>query len=405
MISKPTTGDGYGMEQMVFVRRTCLYMATKLGDLLDEIVVAGGLVPYPLNGQENQPVGLEPHAGTMGLDLGLAVAVLNRELGDRLRDAGFRPDVNAQGNKRLQASTTGTPDTVALDFLIPPSDETDEGGAILHIGSDLAAIVAPSLELAFKDRNWKESSGSTPTGAWATRGFPVYDPGVFTVLKAPALGNRAENKDAYDLFYCRKPVIHMRIKSRPSDQENGPAPEGPGGNIFQLGGDSWIPEPARRKRAKMKGRGGLMPQPRPQANQRLNPRWHISIIMDMAPGRNRLRMPTRVNPLAIPSAGRPHHPRTVPQRSRESYTMTAGGPREPRSHGNGLLSWAESTTTDAWPSGPTICSPAGGRSPSTWPMTPAPVREGLSRTPDSARTGGRRPGGELRRRGKISAVR
>ena len=403
MISKPTTGDGYGMEQMVFVRRTCLYMATKLGDLLDEIVVAGGLVPYPLNGQENQPVGLEPHAGTMGL--GLAVAVLNRELGDRLRDAGFGPDVNAQGNKRLQAWTTGTPDTVTLDFLIPPSDETDEGGAILHIGSDLAAIVAPGLELAFKDRNWKESSGSTPTGAWATRGFPVYDPGVFTVLKAPALGNRAENKDAYDLFYCRKPVIHMRIKSRPSDQENGPAPEGPGGNIFQLGRDSWIPEPARRKRAKVKGRGGMMPQPRPQANRRLTPRWHISIIMDMAPGRNRLRMPTRANPLAIPSAGRPHHPRTVPQRSRESYTMTAGGPREPRSHGNGLLSWAESTTTDAWPSGPTICSPAGGRSPSTWPMTPAPVREGLSRTSDSARTGGRRPGGELRRRGKISAVR
>ena len=87
------------MEQMVFVRRTCLYMATKLGDLLDEIVVAGGLVPYLLdNGQENLPVGLEPHAGTMGLDLGLAVAVLNRELGDRLRDAGFEPDVNAQGN-------------------------------------------------------------------------------------------------------------------------------------------------------------------------------------------------------------------------------------------------------------------------------------------------------------------
>ena len=47
MISKPSSGDGYGTEQLGFVRRTCLYMATKLGDLLDEIVVVGGLVPYP----------------------------------------------------------------------------------------------------------------------------------------------------------------------------------------------------------------------------------------------------------------------------------------------------------------------------------------------------------------------
>ena len=48
MFTKPSTGHGYGIEQLVFVRRTCLYLATKLGDLLDEIVVVGGLVPYLL---------------------------------------------------------------------------------------------------------------------------------------------------------------------------------------------------------------------------------------------------------------------------------------------------------------------------------------------------------------------
>ena len=52
-------------------------MATKLGDLLDEIVVVGGLVPYLLVDQENLPSGLEPHAGTMDLDMGLALAILN----------------------------------------------------------------------------------------------------------------------------------------------------------------------------------------------------------------------------------------------------------------------------------------------------------------------------------------
>ena len=205
MTSKPSTSDGYGIEQLGFVRRTCLYMATKLGDLLDEIVVVGGLVPYLLVDQENLPSGLEPHAGTMDLDMGLTLAILNREryreLGRRLRDAGFEPEINAQGNRRLQTWTVGTPHRVTVDFLIPPTEETDEGSTLLHIESDLAAIVTPGLELAFKDRRWKELSGRIPSGAWATRTIPVCGPGAFTVLKALAFGNRAENKDAYDLFY------------------------------------------------------------------------------------------------------------------------------------------------------------------------------------------------------------
>ncbi len=75
------------------------------------------------------------------------------------------------------------------------------GGGILHIESDFAAIITPGLELAFQDRCRKELSGSTPSGASATRNVPVCGPGAFTVLKTLAFGNRAENKDAYDLFY------------------------------------------------------------------------------------------------------------------------------------------------------------------------------------------------------------
>ena len=156
---------------------------------------------------------------------------MNREryrgLGARLWDAGFELEVNAQGNKRLQARTIGTPHTVTMDFLIPPGDESDEGGAIPHIESDLAAKVtlglelafkdrcwkglpgstpaaqgafgnkrvksrpsdreswpALGLELAFKDRCWKGLPGSTPAGAWVTRIIPLCSLGVFTVLKA-----------------------------------------------------------------------------------------------------------------------------------------------------------------------------------------------------------------------------
>ncbi len=205
MLSKPSTSDGYGIEQLGLVHQTCLYMATKLGDLLDEIVVVGGLAPYLLVDQENLPLGLEPHVGTMDLDMGLALAILNheryRELGRRLRDAGFEPEVNEQGNRRLQTWTAGRPHPVTVDFLIPPVEESDKGGELRHFESDLAAIVTPGLDLAFRDRRWKEISGSLPSGAWATRNIPVCGPGAFTVLKALAFGNRTENKDAYDLFY------------------------------------------------------------------------------------------------------------------------------------------------------------------------------------------------------------
>ena len=218
MPSKPSSSDGYGGGQLGRVRQTCIPMATKLGDLLDEIVVVGGLVPYLLVDQENLPSDLEPHAGTMDLDMGLALAILNqeryRELGIRLRDAGFKPDVNDQGNRRFQSWITGGDHPVAVDFLIPPTDQTGEGGTLLHIESDLAAIVTPGLALAFEDRCRKELSGTIPSGARATRNIPVCGPGAFTVLKALAFGNRTANKDAYDLFYAWRGVGIPKVAER-----------------------------------------------------------------------------------------------------------------------------------------------------------------------------------------------
>lgn len=206
MVSKPATGDGYASDQLDLVRQTCLYIATKLGDLLDEIVVVGGLVPYLLVDQDNLPSGVEPHAGTMDLDVGLALAILDeqryREVSVRLRNAGFEPDVNSLGNQTPQRWTTASPQPVTVDFLIPPSGDTDhQADRITHIESDLAAIVTPGLELAFRDRRWIELSGRIPSSASVTRSVPVCGAAAFTVLKALAFGNRAENKDAYDLLY------------------------------------------------------------------------------------------------------------------------------------------------------------------------------------------------------------
>ncbi|MCY4623946.1 MAG: hypothetical protein OXC99_02960 [Chloroflexi bacterium] len=214
MTGKPETGAGYSSGQLVRVRETCLYMATKLGDLLDDIVIVGGLAPYLLVDQGAlpqgvEPQGVEPHAGTMDLDMGLALALMNeeryRELSARLRDAGFAPDVNAEGNSTLQRWVGGTRDPVTVDFLIPAGEGAD-GGELVHIERDLAAVETPDLELAFNDRVWKELSETVRSGAHATRSVPVCGAGAFTMLKALAFGNRAENKVAYDLFYLWRGV-------------------------------------------------------------------------------------------------------------------------------------------------------------------------------------------------------
>jgi len=61
MTAKPTTADGYPPGQVARVRATCLYLATKLGDLMPEMVVVGGLVPSLLIDQQNLPQSVTPY--------------------------------------------------------------------------------------------------------------------------------------------------------------------------------------------------------------------------------------------------------------------------------------------------------------------------------------------------------
>lgn len=205
MPDKPDTAAGYRPEQTEAVRATCLYVATKLGDLLNETVVVGGLVPSLLVDQQALPPEVPPHLGTMDLDVGLTLGILDgeryRTLTQALRRAGFEPDTNEQGQITRQRWRAEAGSSVTVDFLIPPSEEEDEGGRLRHIEEDFAAVITPGLQLAFKDRRKVRLSGRTLAGEQATRDVWVCGPGAYVVLKALAFELRGENKDAYDLFY------------------------------------------------------------------------------------------------------------------------------------------------------------------------------------------------------------
>ena len=208
MTDKPTTAAGYGRRQTELVRATCLYVATKLGDIMDEMVVVGGLVPSLLVKQEVLPHGVDAHVGTMDLDMGLTVALLEegryRTLTERLRRAEFEQDISGRGHPTRQRWRISGRERITVDFLIPPSLPDDRGGALRNIEPDFAAIIAPGLHLAFQDRERVEIAGETIFGEHATRLIWVCGPGAYVVLKSLAFRLRGENKDAYDLYYVMR---------------------------------------------------------------------------------------------------------------------------------------------------------------------------------------------------------
>lgn len=106
LADKPKYAADYPAEQIELVRSTCLYVATILGDLMDDLVVVGGLVPTLLIDPRPSDENREPHVGTMDLDVGLALALLDagryRTLSERLRAAGFEPDRNPDSRPTRQ---------------------------------------------------------------------------------------------------------------------------------------------------------------------------------------------------------------------------------------------------------------------------------------------------------------
>jgi len=206
MNSKPTTASGYAPEMVEIVRSTCLYLATKLGDLMDDIVVVGGLVPSLLIDQSNLPDNTDPHAGTMDLDLGLTFALVSEEryteVTTRLESAGFNPDTNKEGNTTRQRWCIKDPE-VTVDFLIEPEteDSTKRAGKLFDLSADWAAIIAPGLHLAFSNYKTITLDEETIMGERAKRDIRVCGAGAFAILKALAFHIRGENKDAYDLYY------------------------------------------------------------------------------------------------------------------------------------------------------------------------------------------------------------
>ena len=201
---RPVDVTGYPSGSLEVARATCLHVATLVGDLGDDVVVVGGLVPSLLCPDIELAGRHVAHPGTMDLDLGLSLAVLDQEryvaLQRRLRSARFEPDTNLEGRltrQRWRHPRGGT----TVDFLISPTSKGVAPGTLQPLTGDLAAYVTKGLSLAFRDRLRIELAGTTITGEAATRSIWVCGPAAFIALKALSFRNRGEPKDAFDLVH------------------------------------------------------------------------------------------------------------------------------------------------------------------------------------------------------------
>jgi hypothetical protein len=172
---------------------------------MDDLAVVGGLVPTLLIPPADLPAGAEAHVGTMDLDLGLDLAILDEQryagIAARLRDGGFSPDINNNGNPSRQCWKFNAEPGVKIEFLMPQINVEAKPGRLQPLENGLAAFIIYGLEIAFRNRMFVTLSGQTLFRETATRDIPVCNPGAFVLLKALAFKNRGKFKDAYDLFY------------------------------------------------------------------------------------------------------------------------------------------------------------------------------------------------------------
>ena len=150
---------------------------------------------------------IEPHPGTIDVDLGLELMVLDNrgyaDIADLLRGAGYRPEEKEEGRVRRQTWRSdpklGAP--VTIDFLIPRSACQKPDTRLQSLEADFAAVIADGLQLVERDRRKVRITGTTLRGETADRSIWVCGPASFVVLKARAIHLREKPKDAFDLNY------------------------------------------------------------------------------------------------------------------------------------------------------------------------------------------------------------
>jgi len=191
---KFSKASDYRSENTRLSESALLSLWAKLGDLQDDIVLVGGLVPRYICRPSSD--GLEPN--TLDVDFGIALAAggsMYSPLSERLGSEGF-----LWKNRRFVKKTSRG--NFIVDFLTerptPNSTTTaivDNIGVSAFFGIDRALRIFREVEI----------EGTDLDGARVRERVKVCEIGPFICLKLQAFHGRAERKDLFDVI---RSVIH-----------------------------------------------------------------------------------------------------------------------------------------------------------------------------------------------------
>ena len=167
-----------------------------LGAFRDEIVLVGGWVPdllYPDRG----------HMGSLDVDLAVSREALGRgayqTILKLMLDAGYSHQTSPT---HFLKNVEGVKRPVKVDLISGQYQGGKKAGSIQV--NELQLNTLRGLDLAFEVCQQIEIAGDMPDGTQNTVRARIVQPGAFILIKAFALGERLNEKDAYDIDFVMR---------------------------------------------------------------------------------------------------------------------------------------------------------------------------------------------------------
>lgn len=203
----PDTQSHYDPDETTTSLSALVELATALGAYREDMILAGGWVPYFLIRGNPQTA---THIGSLDIDLALNVRTIRepryQEILQILEQRGYRnrgPTSPFSFTKEV-LTAKGVATQIQVDFLASEYGGTGKQRRHQRVQGRLLAHKARGCDLAFEYFRHQEVEAPLPGGGIARTRIKIADVLPCLVMKAFALRDRLKEKDAYDIYMVCK---------------------------------------------------------------------------------------------------------------------------------------------------------------------------------------------------------
>lgn len=207
-MAKPATLDGYSDQHTLDCERVLVTLLRGLGPWKDSVYLIGGLTPRYL--VPARPPAVPAHAGTMDVDIVIDLQILAnthayRSLEENLKKLGFERAVNEKQQMLSWRWQTKTEHGAVMVLELLADAPEISGGKVQALPTEgtISALNIPHSSIVFDHHQVTEIRaellGDNGVAVEQVKHASLLS---FTCLKAFALDQRNERKDAHDLLYC-----------------------------------------------------------------------------------------------------------------------------------------------------------------------------------------------------------